>query len=149
MSCFFDGFYENRLTLCRKPLEDARGAPTGAQGRTSGEPKVNEMLRVAGLKSEVKIEKEKEKKVDPTERLKKAIKKEIKIQPKKNPPVRVYKDEEMEEMPKLDTIIKNLINEAEDTTIEKLFNIIMNKLEGENLMIKNIRNKRKFIINLL
>ena len=63
---------------------------------------------------------------------------------------RVRKDEENEEMPtRLDTIIKNLINEAEDTTIEKLFNIIMNKLEGENLMIKNIKNKRKFIINLL
>ena len=50
---------------------------------------------------------------------------------------------------KLDTIIKNLINEAEDKTVDKLFNIIMNKLEGENLMIKNIKNKRKFIINLL
>ena len=60
------------------------------------------------------------------------------------------KDEENEEMPtRLDTIIKKLINEAEDTTIDKLFNIIMDKLEGENLMIKNIKNKRKFIINLL
>ena len=131
----FDGFYENRLTLCRKPLE---------------EPKPVETPRIVGIKGDnVKIDKEKKKSVDPTERLKKAIKKEIKTQPKKNPPVRVYKDEEMEEMPRLDTIIKNLINEAEDTTIEKLFNIIMNKLEGENLMIKNIKNKRKFIINLL
>jgi len=138
MSCFFDGFYENRLTLCRKPLEDARGAPTGAQGRTSGEPKVNEMLRVAGLKSEVKIEKENEKKVDPTERLKKAIQKEIKIKPKKVPPVRVRKEDVIikDQPAKLDSIIKNLINEAEDTNIDKLFNIIMNKLEGENLMIK-------------
>jgi len=86
MSCFFDGFYENRLTLCRKPLE---------------EPKPVETPRIAGIKSgEVKIEKQNNKKVDPTERLKKAIKKEIKIQPKKNPPVRVYKDEEMEEMPR-------------------------------------------------
>ena len=136
MTCFFDGFYENRLTLCRKPLEEPKPVETPP--------------RIAGIKSGgVKIEKEKKKSVDPTERLKKAIKKEIKIQPKKNPPVRVCKDEEMEEMPKLDTIIKNLINEAEDTTIEKLFNIIMNKLEGENLMIKNIKNKRKFIINLL
>ena len=78
MTCFFDGFYENRLTLCRKPLE---------------EPKVNEIPRVAGLKSEVKIEKENEKKVDPTERLKKAIQKEIKIKPKKVPPVRVRKED--------------------------------------------------------
>jgi len=132
----FDGFYENRFTLCRKPLE---------------EPKPVETPRIVGIKGgEVKIEKQNNKKVDPTERLKKAIKKEIKTQPKKNPPVRVRKDEEIEEMPtRLDTIIKNLINEAEDTTIDKLFNIIMDKLEGENLMIKNIKNKRKFIINLL
>jgi len=136
MTCFFDGFYENRLTLCRKPLEEPKPVETPP--------------RIAGIKGDnVKIDKEK-KKVDPTERLKKAIKKEIKIQPKKNPPVRVRKDEEIEEMPtKLDTIIKNLINEAEDKTVDKLFNIIMNKLEGENLMIKNIKNKRKFIINLL
>jgi len=141
MTCFFDGFYENRLTLCRKPLEEPKPVETHP--------------RIAGIKSGgVKIEKEKKKSVDPTERLKKAIKKEIKIQPKKNPPVRVRKDEatiiqDDRQNNKLDTIIKNLINEAEDTTIDKLFNIIMDKLEGENLMIKNIKNKRKFIINLL
>ena len=136
MTCFFDGFYENRLTLCRKPLDEPKPVETPP--------------RIAGIKGgNLKIDKE-NKKVDPTERLKKAIQKEIKIKPKKIPPVRVRKDEAIEEMPtKLDTIIKNLINEAEDKTVDKLFNIIMNKLEGENLMIKNIKNKRKFIINLL
>ena len=135
MSCFFDGFYENILTLCRKPLEEPK--PQG------------EIPRIAGIKGEVKITKEKEK-VDPTERLKKAIQKEIKIKPKKVPPIRVQKEDFIKEQPtKLDSIIKHLINEAEDTTIDKLFNIIVDKLDGENLMIKNIKNKRKFIINLL
>ena len=138
MTCFFDGFYENRLTLCRKPLEEPKPVETPP--------------RIAGIKSGgVKIEKEKEKKVDPTERLKKAIQKEIKVKPKKTPPVRIRNEDVIikDQPAKLDSIIKKLINEAEDTTIDKLFNIIMNKLEGENLMIKNIRNKRKFIINLL
>ena len=137
MTCFFDGFYENRLTLCRKPLEEPKPVETPP--------------RIAGIQGDnVKIDKEK-KKVDPTERLKKAIKKEIKFQPKKNPPVRIRNEDVIikDQPTKLDSIIKNLINEAEDTTIDKLFNIIMTKLEGENLMIKNIRNKRKFIINLL
>ena len=44
------------------------------------EPKVNEAPRVAGFKGgEIQKEKKKKKKVDPTERLKKAIQKEIKI----------------------------------------------------------------------
>ena len=135
MTCFFDGFYENRLTLCRKPLEEPKPVETPP--------------RIAGIKSGgVKIAKEK---VDPTERLKKAIQKEIKVKPKKIPPVRIRNEDVIikDQPTKLDSIIKNLINEAEDTTIDKLFNIIMTKLEGENLMIKNIRNKRKFIINLL
>jgi len=137
MTCFFDGFYENRLTLCRKPLDEPKPVETPP--------------RIAGIKGgNLKIDKE-NKKVDPTERLKKAIQKEIKIKPKKVPPVRVRKEDVIikDQPAKLDSIIKNLINEAEDTTIDKLFNIIMTKLEGENLMIKNIRNKRKFIINLL
>ena len=136
MSCIFDGFYENRSIMSRRPLEEPKAKEL---------PRLNEVSKIV-KGGDVKIEK-----VDPTERLKKAIQKEIKIKPKKEPPVRMRREDIFisNQPTKLDAVIKNLINDAEDKTIDKLFNIIIDKLEGEDLIIKNIRNKRKFIINLL
>ena len=134
MSCFLDGFYESRLMSCRKPLEDPKPAI--------------EPPKIAGFKGEVK-----EKKIDPTERLKKALPKSIKQQTKKDPTIRLKNSvvPEEKEIPasKLDGVIKNLIHDAEDKTIDKLFHIITEKLDNENVIIKDIRNKRKFILNLL
>jgi len=138
MSYFLDGFYESRLMNCRKPLEDPKPAI--------------EPPKIAGFKGEVKEKVEKKK--DPTERLKKALPKSIKNQTKtKEPTIRLKNEFITEEAKvttsKLDGVIINLIRDAEDNTIDKLYRIITEKLDNENVVIKNIRNKRKFILNLL
>jgi len=66
-------FMKKRLSMCRKPLE---------------EPKVNEAPRVAGCKGGEIKKRERER---GWSNRKKAIQKEIKIKPKRAPPVRVQK----------------------------------------------------------
>ena len=111
----------------------------------------------ANTKTQMNLPKVEEKKAikkpDPTERLKKAIKR-MNIPNDKKETVKIS-CEGSQDKPitlnenKMDTLIKNLIHDANDETIDKLFSIINNKLDNQNIAMKNIKNKRKFILSLI